>query len=416
MVKKYMEATSESPEKPKIFEGMRVICFAWIGVAAQTVEYLSEYGAELIKIESYLRPDPLRMMAPFKDDIPGPERSFLHSRIIDTAYSMTLNLKHPKGVEIAKRLVAKSDVVIDGWTPGTLSKLGLDYENLRKVKDDIIMLSTCMQGQTGPAAAHLGYGTTLTSLAGFNYIHGWPDRAPSGINGPYTDNIAPTYNALSLIAAIDYRRRTGKGQYLDLSQYECGVQFLTPVLLDYLVNGRELNRKGNSCSYAAPYGVYRCRGEDRWCAITVFTDEEWKSFCKVLNNPKWTKKAKFATLLGRLKNASELDKLVEEWTINHSAEEVMLLMQNAGVAAGVLENGEDLWNDSQLKYRNSISELEHPETGTCVCQRVAVTLPEVQYELSRPPLLGEHTYNICKQVLNMPDDEFVELLNDGIFQ
>ena len=174
-----METNSESLNKVKIFEGIRAICFAWIGVAPQTVEYLSEYGAELIKIESYLRPDPLRMMAPFKDDIPGPERSFLHSRIIDTTHSMALNLKHPKGLEIAKRLVAKSDVVIDGWTPGTLAKLGLSYDDLRAVKPDIIMLSTCMQGQTGPAAAHLGFGTTLSSLAGFNHITGWPDRAPS---------------------------------------------------------------------------------------------------------------------------------------------------------------------------------------------------------------------------------------------
>jgi benzylsuccinate CoA-transferase BbsF subunit len=400
----------------KIFEGIRVIVFAWIGVALQTAEYLSEYGAEVIKIESNLRPDPLRTMPPFKDDIPGLERSLLFSRVVDTVYSMTLNLNHPKGLETAKKLVAKSDVVIDGWTPGTLAKLSLSYDDLRQVKPDIIMLSTCMQGQTGPASNHLGHGGTLTSLAGLNYITGWPDRAPSGINGPYTDCIAPLFNALSLIAAIDYRRRTGKGQYLDLAQYECSLQLLAPIILDYTVNKREFDRQGNSCPYAAPHGVYRCQGEDRWCAITVFTDQEWSSFCRVLGNPTWTMEPRFATVVSRVKNATSLDKLVEEWTINHSAEEVMALLQEAGVAAGVVKNGADLWDDPQLKHRNSICELEHPEIGTCVCQRVGVTLPEVPYELRRPPLLGEHTGYVCQQVLNMPDDEFVELFSDGVFE
>ncbi|MBA7587296.1 Succinyl-CoA:(R)-benzylsuccinate CoA-transferase subunit BbsF [subsurface metagenome] len=278
------------------------------------------------------------------------------------------------------------------------------------------MLSTCMQGQTGPASKHLGHGGTLTSLAGLNYITGWPDRAPSGINGPYTDCIAPLFNALSLIAAIDYRRRTGKGQYLDLSQYECSLQLLAPLILDYTVNKRELNRRGNSCSYAAPHGVYRCQGEDRWCAIAIFTDEEWRGFCGVLGNPTWTTEPKFATILGRVNNAPGLDRLVEAWTISHSAEEVMVLLQEAGVAAGVVETGADLWNDPQLKHRNSICELEHPEIGTCVCQRVGVTLPEVPYELRRPPLLGEHTERILQRVLNMPDDKFVELFSEGVFE
>jgi benzylsuccinate CoA-transferase BbsF subunit len=400
----------------KIFEGLRVIVFAWIGVALQTAEYLSEYGAEVIKIESRLRPDPLRTMPPFKDDIPGLERSLLFSKVVDTVYSMTLNLTHPKGLETAKELVAQSDVVIDGWTPGTLAKLSLSYDELRKVKPDIIMLSTCMQGQTGPASKHLGHGGTLTSLAGLNYITGWPDRAPSGINGPYTDCIAPLFNALSLIAAIDYRRRTGKGQYLDLAQYECSLQVLAPIILDYTVNRRELDRRGNSCSYAAPHGVYRCQGDDRWCAIAVFTDEEWSSFCGVLGNPAWAMEPRFATVLSRVKNADSLDRLVEEWTINRSAEEVTALLQEAGVAVGVVKNGADLWEDPQLKHRNSISELEHPEIGTCICQRVGVTLPEVPYELRRPPLLGEHTEYVCQQVLKMPDDKFVELFSEGVFE
>jgi benzylsuccinate CoA-transferase BbsF subunit len=400
----------------KIFEGLRVVVFAWIGVALQTAEYLSEYGAEVIKIESRLRPDPIRAMPPFKDGVPGLERSLLFSRVVDTVESITLDLKKPEGVDVAKRLVARSDVVVDGWTPGTLAKLGLGYEDLRSVKPDVIMLSTCMQGQTGPASTHPGHGGTLTSLSGFNYITGWPDRAPSGINGPYTDCLAPLFNALSLIAAIDYHRRTGKGQYLDLAQYECSLQLMTPLILDYEVNGRELSRNGNRCSYAAPHGVYRCRGEDRWCAISVFTDEEWESFSEVMGRPEWTGEPKFATMTNRVNNVEELEKRVEEWTLQYSPEEIMVLLQDAGIAAGVVQTGEDLWKDPQIKYRNSISEVEHPEMGTCVCQRVGVTLPEVPYELRRPPLLGEHTGEICQRVLNMSDDEFVRLYAEGVFE
>jgi benzylsuccinate CoA-transferase BbsF subunit len=399
-----------------LFEDIRVTVFAFLGVGPHSVKYLSEYGAEVIKVESRLRPDPMRAVAPFKDNIPGIERSQMFSKIDNNASSITLNLKHPKGLEIAKRLASKSDVVIDGWTPGTLTKLGLGYHDIRKTNPDVIMLSTCMQGQTGPAARHPGHGVTLSSLSGFNYITGWPDRAPAGISGPFTDVVGVLYSALALQAALEYRRRTGEGQYLDISQYECAIQFSSPRILDYLINGRELNRQGNRALYAAPHGVYRCRGEDRWCAIAVFTDEEWKSFCQVMGNPLWTQEPGFGTMQDRVKNAAELDKFVERWTLNYSPEEVMLLLQKAGVSAGVVQNGEDLWKDPQLKHRNSICELEHPEIGSAVCQRVGVSLPEVHYELRRAPILGEHTEDICKRVLNMTDEEFVELFNDGVFE
>lgn len=400
----------------KIFEGIRVLDFCWMGVGPLTSKYLGEYGAEVIKIESRIRTDPTRSIPPFKDNIPGMERSATYSRLNNNRYSITINLKHPQGIEVAKRLIAKSDIVVDGWTPGTMARFGLSYQDIKEVKPDIIMLSTCMQGQTGPAAAHPGSGFTLTSLTGFNYITGWPDRAPAGIYGPYTDVIAPIYNAACIIGALDYRRRTGKGQYLDLSQCECSIQFLAPLILDYMVNGREFERKGNQCSYAAPHGVYRCQGEDRWCAIAVFTDDEWKNFCIVIGNPEWTKYPEFASVMDRVKHADELDKLVDKWTINHPPEEVMSLMQSAGVPAGVVKTGKDLWDDPQFKYYDILSILDHPEIGTCVGMRTGINLPLALSELKRAPTLGEHTEYICTQVLNMSDEEFIELLTDGVLE
>ena len=241
--------------------------------------------------------------------------------------------------------------------------MGLVYEELKKVNPDIIMLSTCMQGQTGPHHTHPGFGLTLTALSGFNHITGWPDREPENLF-TYTDFIGPHFNVLAILAALDYRCRTGKGQYLDVSQYENGVHFLAPLILDYVVNGRVANRTGNRYPYAAPHGAYRCRGDDRWCTIAVFTEAEWQNFVLVIGNPAWASSPKFITLEVRKDNEDELDRLVEEWTINYTAEEVMSMMQGVGVSAGVVQTGEDLLErDPQLKHRHFFQELDHPEVG-----------------------------------------------------
>jgi len=396
------------------YKGIRVIDFTWMGVGALITKYLGERGAEIIKIESENRPDPIRLVSPFKDNIPHLERSCLFAKYNTCKYSFRLNLSHPKGVEIVKKLVAKADIVAESFTPGTMERLGLSYEELKKVKPDIIMVSTSMQGQTGPHATSPGTGMTLTSLAGFSYITGWPDRTPAGVYGPYTDYVAPLFGAAALHAALDYRARTGKGQYLDLSQFEVSIQFLAPLLLDYVVNRRIARRMGNESPCAAPHGVYQCSGEDRWCAIAVFTDKQWQSFCQALGNPAWAEDPRFATLTSRIKNRYELDKLVTAWTIKYSPEEVMELLQKAGVPAGIVKTGEDLWNDPQLRYYDSFCELEHPE-APCVVLRRSVDLSKVPYKISRPPTLGEHLEYVCKQVLEMPDEEFVQLLAEGVF-
>ncbi|MBI4296227.1 MAG: CoA transferase [Chloroflexi bacterium] len=406
----------KSMRTKQFFKDIKIVDFTWIGAGTHIIEYLVHYGAEAIKVESELRPDPIRLLPPFKDNQPGLERGYEHQYLSENKLSIKLNLRNPKGIEVAKKLVARADIVIDNWTAGTMQTFGLNYEELRKIKPDIIQVSSCMQGQTGPAATHGGSGLTLTSLVGFNYLTGWPDRPPAGWYSPYTDQVSPIFAAVALMAALDYRRRTGKGQFLDLSQYECCLHFLAPVILDYTVNGREFMRRGNKSSRAAPHGVYRCHGDDRWCAIAVYTDKEWQGFCQVIGNPGWTTEPRFATLLGRIENGDELDKRVEEWTISRSPEEVMALMQAAGVAAGVVANGEDMWNDPQLKHYESFCEHEHPVLGSVVGRRRAVDLSKMDWEIHRAPLLGEHTEHVCTQILGMSDEEFVGLMAEGIFE
>lgn len=394
-----------------------IVNFGWVLAAPVTSKYLADLGAKVIRVESMHRPDPLRTNTPYKDNIPGVNRSGYHALYNANNYSMALNLKHPKGVEVAKRLVAKSDVVVENFTPGSMKRLGLSYQDLKDVKPDIIMISLSMQGQTGPYATHLGFGNQLTGLTGFTHITGWPDRDPAQPYAGVTDACAPSLGAAAVIAALLYRQRTGKGQYLDSSQNEASIHYLTPLMLDYFISGRIANRSGNSSDYAVPHAAYPCKGNDRWCAIAVFTDQEWQAFCNVLGDASLAREFKFATLLGRKKNERELDARIAEWTKKHTAEEVMHLMQAAGVAAGVVRGPDDLLEDPQLDYRKHFWYMDHGELGTYPHLGESFQLSQTPVEGRMPaPRLGEHTEYICTQMLNMSDDEFMELLRDGVFE
>jgi len=409
------ESRRENPQR-RVLEGIKVVDFTWAIAGPLATKALADFGAEVIKIESVNRPDPHRPAAHYKDGIPGINRRGQFNQDSTGKLSVALNLAHPKGLELAKRFVSRADIVVENFAGGVMERMGLGYEALKKVKPDIIMLSTCMQGQTGPFFNHPGFGFHMSALSGFYQITGWPDREPPYL-GPYTDFIAPHFNVLAVLAALDYRQRTGKGQYFDLSQYENGVHFLAPLVLDYVVNGRVADRTGNRYPYAAPHNAYRCSGMDRWCAIAVFTEEEWQGFCKVIGNPEWTNDSRFSSLLSRKENEDELDRLVEEWTINHSAEEVMNIMQAGGVAAGVLETGEDLLeNDPQLKHRHFFWELDHPEIGKHYAPGPSFILSKSPCELRCAPLIGEHNEYALKEILGLSDDEITELIAEGVVE
>ncbi len=399
-------------------EGLKVVDFSWYIAGPSIAMWLAHHGAEVIRVESLTRPDELRGIEPFKDGITGINRSGCYANYNAGKYGMCLNLNHRKGPEVARRLIAWSDVVAENFTPGTMERRwGLGYESVRKIKPDIIMLSSSTQGQTGPEAKQAGFGLELASRSGFTNFVGWPDQEAVGLGYPYTDTVTPPVGVIAILAALELRRRTGKGQYIDLSQLEVGVQHLAPALLNYAVNQDEGRRIGNHHPYASPHGVYRCQGENRWCAIAVFTDEEWKAFCNVIGNAPWTQQPKFETVVSRNKNEEELDALVETWTSNFSAEEVMNRMQIAGIAAGVVQSGKDLIEDPQLEHRHHFWYLDHPEMGRCAYDGPPFRLSKTPAELRRPaPCLGEHTEYVCTKLLGMSDSEFVELLAEGVFE
>jgi len=401
-----------------VFSGITIVSFAWAIVGPLTMKFFADYGATVIRIESSTYPDANRISAPMKEGGSGLNRGGYYNYYNSNMYSMALNMSHPKAIDIVKRLVAKADVVMENFAAGVMEKWGLDYEELKKVKSDIIMLRQSGFGSTGPYARLPAFGMTLAGITGIPNFIGWPDSPPLPVGvAAYTDCICPRFASAALIAALDYRNKTGKGQLLELSQFETGLYFILPAILEYVANAREPSRIGNTCSFAAPHNVYRCRDDDRWCAIAVFTDGQWRAFCKVIGNEKLIHDPKYKTLLARKRNEDKLDAIVSAWTIGLAAEEVMERMQSAGVLAGVVKNSADIYDDPQLRYRGLFWPLYHSEVGRFTHLGQAFQLSETPARARMPsPCLGEHTEYVCTKFLNMPDEEFVQLANEGVFE
>jgi benzylsuccinate CoA-transferase BbsF subunit len=383
-----------------IFDGIKVLDLG-TGIANPlSFRYLADYGATVVCAESLEYPSFLRTNQPYKDFQPGINRSGYYASLYPNVHSITLNLKKDEDIQIALKLASWADIVGDSHKPGVAEGWGLDYESIRKLNPNVIMVRSSYQGITGPRSGFRGFGNQLNGLAGFVNLTGYPDREPICFMVAYTDYFVPYFTVSALAGALDYRRRTGKGQLLDISQLEAGLQFLPDWFLNYSVNGVEQKAAGNRCEYAAPHGVYRCVGEDRWCAISVFTDSEWEAFCEVIGNPAWIKDQKFATLRGRKENEDELDKFIEEWTCQLDAYHVMNILQGKGVAAGVVQNAKDLCEDPQLKARGFMWSGKHKEMGETRSLAQPSLLSKTPSKLYRPPpLMGEHNEFVRKEFL-----------------
>lgn len=401
----------------KVFEGIKIIDFGWAIAGPLTLKYLADYGATVICLESFQRPDLLRTATPYKDEVAGVDRAGYFAYFAANRYSISLNMNKPNAQDIARKLVAWADVVADSHRPGVMERWKLGYDDVVKIKPDIIMIRNSNQGLTGPAATHPGLGNHINGLAGIVNLVGWPEQEPVSLMVAYSDYLVPHFAAAALIGALDFRRKTGKGQLLDISQFEVGLQLLLPALINCSINGSEEKLKGNSCDYAAPHGAFRCKGDDRWCVISVFNDLEWQAFCSVIGKPDWSKEPEFSNLRGRKENEAQLNSLIEQWTMQHEAEEVMRLLQKAGVAAGVVQNAKDLYDDSQLKERECFWVANHKELGKFTHLGQPSRLSKTPAKLHRAaPCLGEHTEYVCRELLGMSEEEYDECLIEGIFE
>jgi len=401
----------------QIFNGINVLDFGWAIAGPLTLKYLADYGATVICIESFQRPDLLRTATPYKDEIPGVDRAGYFAYFAANKYSISLDLNKPDSLEIVKKLIAWADVVADSHRPGVLERWKLAYNDAVKIKPDIIMIRNSNQGLTGPAATHPGLGNHINGLTGIVNFVGWPEQEPISLMVAYSDYLVPHFAAAALIGALDYRRKTGKGQLIDISQFEVGLQLLAPALINYSVNGVEEKLKGNSCDYAAPHGAFRCKGDDRWCTISVFSNLEWQAFCNAIGKPEWLNDFRFTNLSSRKQNEAKLNDLIEQWTMQHEPEEVIKLLQKAGVAAGVVQNAEDLYDDIQLRERDCFWVADHKELGKFTHLGQPSRLSKTPATFFRAaPCLGEHTEYICRELLGMSQEEYDEYLVKGVFE
>ena len=402
-------STERSGSRP--LGGVRIIDFTWVVAGPVATRILADHGAEVIKIE---RRDALDF---------GSRRGGLTGNLNRGKQSVVLNLSTPQGLELARRLIATADVVVDNFSARVMRNWGLDYDNLRRLKPDIIALSMSGFGHTGPWRDYVSYGPTLQALAGYTLAMRHADGEPAGWGFSYSDMAGGYTGALAVLIALWHRQRTGEGQWIDLSQFESLVVLVGPALLERLA-AHELATPAAALDNvtqemaAAPHGVYRCADEpgdgpahDRWCAIAVFGDDDWARFCAALAHPAWTRDARFATLPRRRAARAALDANVESWTRPQRAEDVMDRLQAGGIAAGVVANAADLCRrDPHLQARGYWSRLSTPEGDTVECDGVPFRLSTTPGGVSAPgPLLGEHSDAVLRRILGMSAAEVARL-------
>ena len=422
----------------QVLEGIRVLDFSNGAALPETLKMCGEFGADVIEIACSEYPEFLRRLG---IDF-NPNMSPAHNDAFRNRRCLGLNLTTSKGREIVLELLKASDIIAESYRPSVMVSWGLDYDSVKKVKPDIIYVSSHGWGSGGPYAGFQTYGPHGQHVTGLTWLWNHQDSPyPIGGNLIYPDNIASKMCFIALLAALDYRRRTGKGQLIDLSQIEVAAGLIGEVYLDISMNQRLEPPIGNRSLYAAPHGCYKCKGlvnyepgyphmggtdirvpqeptEDCWIAICVSSEEEWESFCNAIGNPKWTGSHKFATLEQRLENVEELDALVEEWTRQHDPFEAMEILQQAGVAAGVVECAEDQVSaDKQLKHRGFIVEVDHPEAGRHLYLGQPINLSKTPALPSKyAPLLGEHTDEILQEILGISSPEIAQLREEKVIE
>ncbi len=365
---------------------------------------LADFGAEIIKVQSSTIPEAQDRF------VRGYFNAWNRNKL-----GITLNPNKPQGIVLAKKLVGISDAVVENFSPRVMANWGLDYENLKKLKSDIIMLSMSTMGNSGAWRDYIGLGPTAQAFSSITYLTSYPGKPPSGLGYSYVDHVSGLMATLALLGALEYRQRTGEGQYIDVSQMEAMSSLLSDTILEYAITGKPPEPAGNRSSEAALYGVYRCQGNDRWCAISISSDEEWQRFKQALGNPLCAEAQRFATLSGRLGNVDELDKLVEGWTISHTAEEVMALLQGQGIAAGIVQDASDLANDPQLRARGFFIKLDHPELGKTTSDATPIKLSRTPARYRRAaPILGQDNDYVYGKLLGMSKEEITELKRQGV--
>lgn len=389
--------------------GIRIVDFGQVILLPFATRWLAWLGAEVILIESRKRAFQ-RVTPPFAHNRPGPNTGARFNTMNNNKLGCTLNLKAPEAIALVKKLIAKSDVVTENFSTGTMDKLGLGYKILKQLNPSLIYLSASAFGRTGAWSNYIGYHSSVNAFSGFAQITGYENGDPRLLGAVLPDTIGGIYITYALLLSLFNRQRTGKGVFVDFSMLEGMLSLMPQPIIDFTLNKNEWSRVGNRDAVNAPHGIYRCTGEDQWVAISVGSQAEWQRFCTAIGRKEWTEDAGFADQPNRHRNAARLDSLIEAWSSRQDASAAAQLLQDSGVAAGPVLSVAQLLDDKQLKARGFVVEVDHPEAGL----RKTVGLPWKIGRIPAPdyrrsPLIGEGNDYVFKELLNLNDKD-IELL------
>ena len=402
---------------PLPLSGVRIIEPGQVWALPYAISPLAAYGAEVIKVESAVRPDSSRG-SPQPDSQVGDQpwnNGGMYHEANRNKLGISLDLNTDRGKELFKELVSVSDVVAQNFPPRVMRNFGLDYPELRKIKPDIIVLDSTAYGSSGPWENYIGYGSSLQAVTGLTYVTGYEDSGPVQGGILFNDTLGALNATYAILLALAHRERTGEGQWIDLSQYEAGVAHLGEAFMEYEMNGVAPTRRGNSHPDHAPYGLYPCAGDDGWVSITVTSDAEWANFVRAVGEA-WASNRDWETAESRLSQRKSLDEAIGRWTSDKDKHEVMHLLQSGGVACGAVYNTRDIATDEHHADRGFFEISQHPEpVGPRPHSAPLFGLTGVDRPPDRlAPRFGEANRKVFQELLGRTDQEYGELMDQQV--
>ena len=412
------DVTRPVPSTARPLENVKVLDFMWAMAGPAAARVLADYGADIIRVESETRLEVARSLQPFRDDIGDPEYSALYNNMNAGKRGICLDMSQPAALDVIWDLIDWADVILESFSPKAMAGWGMSWPQVRERRPDVIMASSCLMGQTGPLAMLAGFGTMAAAISGFFYPVGWPDRAPCGPFGAYTDYTSPRWLVAAVMGALEHRRRTGEGQYIDFSQAESALHLMAPAVLDRTVNGRVAERVGNRDRHIAPQGVYQTAAgglvgddddknwDDNWIAISCVDDTRWQSLVAQMGRGDLAE----LTLAQRHERHDELDAVISAWTRPQDGMALMYRLQDVGVASHIVQNSPEYTADPQVIHRGQQVEVGHAKQGTTIVDGSRFVLSRTPAQVTYGgPTLGEHTFDILTEVLGYDSDRIADL-------
>ncbi|MGZ5985177.1 MAG: CaiB/BaiF CoA transferase family protein [Caulobacteraceae bacterium] len=393
--------------------GVKIADFSWVGAGPRATKDLADNGALVVKIESRKRLDLGRVSPPFKDGRRDPDGSAFFAQTNTSKKSVTINLGEPRGVEVAKALVAWADVVVENFSKGYLDRLGLSFADMRAINPDVILVSVSVAGRSGPLSGIRGYGNSAAALSGQASLSGWDGQPPHMPPFAYGDVVAPMFATVGVLAALEHRRRTGEGQHVDVSQVEPLMHTMADLFLAHAALGPDQAIRGNRAVSAAPHGAFPCRGKDQWCAIACESEAQWRALVAAADLPALAE-PRFATIEGRKQNEDALDALLSDWTLGQDKHVLADRLRAAGVPAGAVQDGRDVFTDPELIGQGHYVRVDHPVMGASDMPAPPMRFSRSRIEVGPAPLLGQHNREVFVELLGLDAGKIAELEAEGV--